>query len=77
MRIRIVSSSKSTRRGSAVLFVLMLLSIVTVFVTTSFVSARMLQDELRQIEKRQKQRIGQQPAPPNVPAKGNSDANAA
>ena len=58
------------------LFILILLSIITVFVTSSFVSARMLQDELRLIDKRQKQRIGQQPATPPAPENSNLPAKA-
>jgi hypothetical protein len=55
----------------------MLISIIVIFMTASFASVKILDDELKLIDKRQKQRIGQQPARPTAPTKINPQGNAA
>jgi hypothetical protein len=77
MKIKLSTSSRSARRGSAVIFILMLISIIVIFMTASFASVKILDDELKLIDKRQKQRIGQQPARPTAPTKINPQGNAA
>ena len=55
------SRSSHTRRGSAVVVVLALLSIMMIMITADFITSNTLQSDLKLIEKNQVQRLEGRP----------------
>jgi hypothetical protein len=72
-----LTSADRSHRGSAMVVVLVLLAMIIIFVTSSFVSVRILGDELRHIDQKQKQRIGQLASGAPAPAAEESPGNPA